>query len=65
MIAAPAPWTTRQKIIHGSAIEPSGVAPQSAEAPAKIPIPISTMRLWPAMSAIRPPNANSAASATR
>ncbi len=64
MIAAPAPWITRKTISQVSAAPDSGVAPQSAEAVAKIPMPIMTIRRWPAMSAIRPPKANSAASAS-
>ena len=34
MIAAPAPWSTRKKIIQASARSPVGVAPQSADEPA-------------------------------
>ena len=65
MIAAPAPWTTRKTISHGSASEPFGVAPHRADAIAKIAMPSITIRLWPWMSAIRPPKANRAASASR
>ncbi len=65
MIAAPAPWMTRKVISHASAILPSGVAPHSAEAPANTTIPMRTMRRLPLMSAMRPPNANSAASESR
>ena len=65
MIAAPAPWITRKTMIQASAAEPVGVAPHIAEAPAKITIPSSTMLRCPAMSAIRPPNANSADSESR
>jgi hypothetical protein len=44
MIAAPAPWTMRNRIIHASAASPSGVAPQSADAVAKTATPITIMR---------------------
>jgi hypothetical protein len=54
MIAAPAPWITRKTMIHGSASDPVGVAPQSAEAIVNTAMPSRTMFLWPAMSAIRP-----------
>ena len=63
--AAPAPWTMRKKIIQASARSPVGVAPQSADAVANVTVPISTMRRCPAMSASRPPNANSADSDSR
>ena len=65
MSAAPAPWMIRKTIIQGSAREPVGVAPQRAEAVAKTTTPITTMRRWPAMSARRPPKANSAESESR
>ena len=65
MIAAPAPWITRKKIIQASAMSPVGVAPHSAEAPANMITPIVTMRRCPAMSARRPPRANSADSESR
>ena len=65
MIAAPAPWITRKVMIHGSASEPVGVAPQSADAIVNTAMPSRTMFLWPAMSAIRPPKANSADSESR
>ncbi len=41
------------------------MAPQRAEAVAKTTTPITTMRRWPAMSARRPPKANSAESESR
>lgn len=65
MSAANAPCTTRQKMIQGSARSPVGVAPQSAEAVAKPITPMMTMRRCPAMSASRPPKANSADSDSR
>jgi hypothetical protein len=65
MSAAPAPWITRNAISHASAPPPVGVAPQSAEAVAKTITPMTTIRRWPAMSATRPPKANSADSASR
>ena len=65
IIAAPAPWITRKVIIQASAPEPVGVAPQSAEAVANTTTPTSTMRRCPAMSASRPPSANSAESDSR
>ena len=65
MIAAPAPWITRNTIIQTSPASPVGVAPHSAEAPAKTITPIVTMRRCPAMSASRPPRANSADSESR
>ncbi len=52
-------------MIHGSASEPVGVAPQSADAIVNTAMPSRTMLLWPAMSAIRPPKANSADSDSR
>ena len=63
--AAPAPWITRKTIIQASAPSPVGVAPQSAEAVAKTTTPITTIRRCPAISASRPPNANSAESESR
>ena len=65
MIAAPAPWITRKTISQGSSSEPVGVAPQRAEATAKMTTPVTTIRRWPAMSARRPPKANSAESESR
>ena len=65
MIAAPAPWTTRKKIIQPSAMSVVGVKPQSADAVAKVITPTTTIRRWPAMSASRPPKANSADSDSR
>ena len=58
--AAKAPWMTRKAISQASAPEPSGVAPQRPEAVAKPTTPTITMRRCPAMSASRPPRANSA-----
>ena len=53
-------------MIHASRdAAPSGVAPHSAEAIAKPTTPIITMRRWPSTSPSRPPNANSADSASR
>jgi hypothetical protein len=63
--AAPAPWMTRKVMIHGSAAPVVGVAPQSAEAVAKMRTPITTMRRWPAMSASHPPKAKRAESESR
>ena len=63
--AAVAPWTTRQKMIHVSAMAPFGVRPQAAEAMAKPATPISTMRRRPSTSPSLPPNANRAESASR
>ncbi len=65
MSAAKAPCTTRKKIIQASARSPVGVAPQSADAVAKPVTPTMTIVLCPAMSASRPPKANSAESASR
>ena len=65
MSAAKAPWTTRKKIIQASPRSPVGVAPQSADATAKPVTPTMTIVLWPAMSASRPPKANSADSDSR
>ena len=65
MIAPPAPCTARNATSHASAAPPVGVAPHSADAPAKMITPSTTIRRCPAMSARRPPNANSAASASR
>ena len=52
-------------MIHASPMAPVGVAPQSAEAPAKMITPITTILRCPAMSARRPPNANRAESESR
>ncbi len=49
---------------QASPAEPLGAAPQSAEAVAKITMPIRTIRLWPRMSASLPPKANATASAS-
>jgi hypothetical protein len=43
MIAPPRPWTTRKATSHVSAIPPLGVAPHSAEAPAKTITPRVTI----------------------
>ena len=50
---------------QASASEPFGVAPHSAEAPAKMMTPTVTILRCPSVSASRPPNANSEASASR
>ena len=63
--AANAPCTTRKKTIHASAIPLVGVSPQHAEAAANPMTPIVTIRRRPSTSPSRPPNANSAASASR
>ena len=63
--AAPAPSITRKVMIHASASLPSGVAPQSADATVKMMTPTNSIVRWPTMSEIRPPKANSAASASR
>src|SRR6516164_11547607 len=65
MIAPPAPWSARNATSHASAAPPDGVAPHSAEAAAKMITPSTTILRCPAMSASRPPNANSAASVSR
>ena len=52
-------------MIQAWASEPFGVAPQSAEAPAKPTMPMYTMRRGPMTSASRPPRAKVAASASR
>ena len=59
-------WGVGRKVIsQGSSSEPVGVAPQRAEAVAKMRIPITTIRRWPATSARRPPKAKRAESASR
>ena len=63
--AAPAPCTTRKKMSQASATSPVGTSPQSVDAPANTTTPITSMRRCPAMSARRPPKANSAASERR
>ena len=65
MIAPPAPCTARNATSHASAALPRGVAPHSADAPAKMITPSTTIRRCPAMSARRPPKANRAASVSR
>src|SRR6516162_2154529 len=65
MIAPPAPCTARNATSHASAAPPLGVRPHSADAPAKMITPSTAIRRCPAMSARRPPNANSAASVSR
>ena len=47
------------------AAPPLGVRPHSADAPAKMITPSTTILRCPAMSASRPPKANSAASVSR
>lgn len=61
MIAPPAPCTARNATSQASAALPRGVAPHIAEAAAKMITPSTTIRRCPAMSANRPPKANSAA----
>ena len=65
MIAPPRPCTARNATSHASAAPPAGVAPHSADAPAKMITPMTTILRCPAMSASRPPKANRAASASR
>ena len=65
MIAPPAPCATRNATIHASARLPFGVSPHSADAPANTATPRITIRLWPTVSASRPPKAKSAASERR
>ena len=65
MIAPPAPWMTRNVTIQASARLPLGVSPHIVEAPAKTITPMVTIFRWPTVSASRPPNANSAARASR
>ena len=65
MIAPPRPCTARNATSHASAAPPAGVAPHSADAPAKMITPMTTILRCPAMSARRPPKANRAASASR
>ncbi len=65
MSAPPAPCTARNVISHASAAPPAGVAPHSADAPAKMITPITTIRRCPTMSPSRPPKANRAASVSR
>ena len=65
MMAPPAPCSARNAISHASAADPLGVSPHSADAPAKISTPSTTIRRCPAVSASRPPNAKSAASDSR
>ncbi len=65
MIAPPTPWITRNVTIQASARLPVGVSPHIADAAAKTITPSVTIRLWPTVSASRPPNANSAASDSR
>jgi hypothetical protein len=47
-------------MIHASAAEPVGVAPQRADEVANTTTPISTIIRCPTMSDSRPPSANSA-----
>jgi len=63
--APPTPCNARKPISHASASPLLGVRPHNADAAAKITTPITTMRQCPTVSARRPPNANSAASASR
>ena len=65
MIAAEAPWSTRNPMIHGAAMLPFGVKPQAAEASANPITPMTTIRRRPSTSPSLPPNANSADSASR
>ena len=52
-------------MIQVSAIEPVGVAPHNADAPAKPNTPMVSMRREPKTSASRPPSAKVAARASR
>ena len=63
--AAPAPSSTRKKMIQASARLPSGVNPQAAEARTKTITPTTTIVRWPITSARRPPSANRAESDSR
>ena len=63
--AAPAPSSTRKKMIQASAYLPSGVSPHAAEAITNTITPITTMVRCPTTSASRPPSANRAESASR
>ena len=65
MIAPPAPCSARNATSHASAAPPCGVAPHSADAPAKRITPRTTIFRCPCVSARRPPKANSAASVSR
>jgi len=65
MIAPPAPCSARDATSQASAALPLGVALHSAEAPAKMITPSTTILRCPAMSASRPPKANRAASVSR
>ena len=65
MSAPPRPCTARNVTSHASAALPRGVAPHSADAPAKMITPSTTIVRWPGVSASRPPKANSAASVSR
>ena len=65
MIAPPAPCSARNATSQVSAAAPLGVAPHSADAPAKMITPSTTILRCPAMSPSRPPNANNAASVSR
>ena len=65
MIAPPKPWTARNVTSHASAIEPFGVNPHIADAPAKTSTPSVTIRRWPTVSARRPPKAKNAARESR
>jgi hypothetical protein len=65
MMAPPAPCKARKVTSQASAPPPFGVRPHRADEPAKIITPSTTIRRCPAVSASRPPNANSAARASR
>ncbi len=65
MIAPPTPWMARKMTIQVCAMLPVGVSPHMADAPANTITPSVTMRLWPAVSASRPPNAKNAANVSR
>ena len=65
MIAPPRPCTARNATSQVSAIPPLGVRPHSADEPAKMITPSTTILRCPTVSARRPPKAKKAASASR
>lgn len=63
--ADPAPWTTREEIIHTLAAGPAGVAPHRRLPAANTAIPASMTRRYPQESASFPPRGKTAAAARR
>ncbi len=63
--APPTPWMARNVTIQASAAPPFGVSPHMPEEAANTTTPMTTILVWPTVSASRPPKAKKAASDSR